>query len=85
MAEKLLNNGQLVWACRRGMLELDLLLLPFVEQVYPILSITQQSTFCRLLTFTDQDLFALLVGSQQHDEPLVNGMISLMRHFNTNS
>lgn len=40
------------WACRRGMLELDLLLEPYAMSVYPDLPATEQAQFCVLL---DQD------------------------------
>lgn len=32
------NKARLRWACRRGMLELDVLLMPFVEEGYDALS-----------------------------------------------
>lgn len=48
---------RLRWACRRGMLELDLVLLPFVENVYSALDETDQRLFDHLLDAEDQDLF----------------------------
>ena len=54
--------ARLKWACRRGMLELDVLLLPFVEQAFDKLSFEQQETFERLLTSDDPDLYAWFMG-----------------------
>ncbi len=48
---------RLRWASRRGMLELDLVLLPFVENVYAGLPSEDQARFDALLECEDQDLF----------------------------
>lgn len=40
------------------MLELDLVLLPFAEQIYPTLEPGDQELYWRLLEQEDQDLFA---------------------------
>lgn len=50
------------WQCRRGMLELDILLLPFVDKCYSALSAEQQETFVQLLKQTDQELYLWLLG-----------------------
>ncbi|MDY6827747.1 MAG: succinate dehydrogenase assembly factor 2 [Pseudomonadota bacterium] len=49
------------WSSRRGMLELDLLLLPFAEQVFPQLTPQHQALYVELLAQEDQQLFAWLV------------------------
>jgi antitoxin CptB len=72
------NIARLKWACRRGMLELDILLLPFVEQAYQDLSETQQATFERLLACDDPDLFAWFMGHQQCADPELNAMVQHM-------
>ncbi|MEY8216305.1 MAG: succinate dehydrogenase assembly factor 2, partial [Colwellia sp.] len=46
----LVNKARLKWACRRGMLELDVLFIPFVDEAYDDLSAKDQRTFERLLT-----------------------------------
>lgn len=57
MAEAV-NKSRLLWACRRGMLELDVLFIPFVKEAFDNLSTVDQFTFQRLLTCEDPDLFA---------------------------
>ena len=37
------SKPKLKWACRRGMLELDILLEPFVDEAYDALSIEKKS------------------------------------------
>lgn len=71
--------ARLKWACRRGMLELDVLLLPFVEQAFDKLSYEQQETFERLLTSDDPDLFAWFMGHQVCPDEELADMITHVR------
>jgi len=48
--------NRLRWRSRRGMLELDLLLLPFFDEVYRELEAGQQQTFVDMLEEDDPDL-----------------------------
>ena len=56
---------RLRWQCRRGLLELDILFLRFLEQRYPALSAAQQGCFRGLLDQSDQTLLAWLHGQQE--------------------
>jgi antitoxin CptB len=51
------------WAARRGMLELDLILGPYVEQEYMLLSHKDKEAFLLLLECEDSDLFAWFLKS----------------------
>lgn len=51
-----INFKRLRWRSRRGMLELDLLLLPFLEEVYKDLSNQEQQAYAKLLDQDDPDL-----------------------------
>ena len=51
------------WQCRRGMLELDLLLNNFVDKEVKNLTAEQQQTFEQLLSYPDQTLLDLLLGN----------------------
>jgi len=57
---------QLRWACRRGMLELDIILNDFLDAQYFTLTGYQQKSFENLLSRTDQELFRWLV---HHEVP----------------
>lgn len=70
--------ARLKWACRRGMLELDVLLLPFVEQAFDELSYEQQETFERLLTSDDPDLYAWAMGHQTCEDTALAEMVSMI-------
>ncbi|QPG06512.1 succinate dehydrogenase assembly factor 2 [Salinimonas marina] len=67
--------ARLKWACRRGMLELDVLFLPFVETGFKDMSFEQQEVFERLLTSDDPDLFAWFMGHQQCQDPELAAMV----------
>lgn len=55
--------SRLRWQCRRGMLELDILLGDFVDQHYQTLTPMQQSVFQDILKYPDQLLFDYFFGS----------------------
>jgi antitoxin CptB len=59
---EVVNKSRLKWACRRGMLELDVLFMPFVDEAFDELSNRDQFTFQRLLTCEDPELFAWFMG-----------------------
>lgn len=70
--------ARLRWACRRGMLELDVLLLPFVDQAFDTLTFQQKETFERLLSCDDPDLFAWFMGHQKCVDPDLSELISIV-------
>lgn len=47
--------NRLFWHSRRGMLELDVLLVPFTQEVYPTLSEADRELYVRLLSCEDQE------------------------------
>ena len=61
-----IEQKRLWWHSRRGMLELDVLLLPFVENKYAGLNPEDQAKYRKLLDCEDPDLFQWLM---QHAEP----------------
>lgn len=77
-ADVLKDKKRLRWACRRGMLELDILFLPFVEEAYDELSEAQKAVFRRLITCDDPDLFAWFMGHQTCEDEELDGMVKLM-------
>jgi len=69
------NVDRLRWQCRRGMLELDYLLLEFLEQQFESLPEAMKADFVRLLEAPDQDLQRWLVGGQAVPEPGLNALV----------
>ncbi|MDF2177990.1 succinate dehydrogenase assembly factor 2 [Aliiglaciecola sp. CAU 1673] len=63
------------WACRRGMLELDVLFRPFYEQQFLTLDDEDKETFERLLTCDDPDLYAWVMGHQACTDAKLAAMV----------
>jgi antitoxin CptB len=69
------NKPRLRWACRRGMLELDVLFLPFVNEAYDELSAENKLIFERLLACEDPELFAWFMGHETCEDKELNEMV----------
>lgn len=66
------------WRCNRGMLELDLLLIPFVENKFQSLSSEQKALFIKLLEYEDPLLFGWLMGHQEVDIDELKPIVKLI-------
>ena len=71
---------RVLWHCRRGMLELDILLNRFARQVYPELEADKQRQFERLLEYNDTQLASWLL----HKEPPVDRVLADLIHLIVN-
>ena len=74
-----MNKNRLLWASRRGMLELDLILTPFVENVYDTLSKDDQLRFEVLLECEDQTLFMWFMQRENPSDPNMDRIIKIVR------
>lgn len=66
------------WACRRGMLELDLIFESYVLERFPHASPEEQALFVEFLTSADQDLFDWLLNKKEPENPKFNQMIKIL-------
>lgn len=64
-----LEHKRLMWHCRRGMLELDVLLLPFCREEYLSLSAEDQAKFADLIACEDPDLFTWFMQHSVAENP----------------
>ena len=55
-----------VWHSRRGMLELDELLVPFVKEAFPQLSEREKHIYIQFIKHEDTDLFHWMI---EHGQP----------------
>ncbi|MCF1427166.1 MAG: succinate dehydrogenase assembly factor 2 [Shewanella sp.] len=74
-----MSTSRVKWACRRGMLELDVLFQPFVENRYEELSDDDKQQFARLLCCEDPELFAWFMGHEQCPDPELARMVIEVR------
>ena len=56
------------WRSRRGLLELDLLLVPFAEQGFASLPAEQQALYGEMLDFEDVEIYAWIAGRESPPE-----------------
>ena len=61
-AQNQAESRRLAWRCRRGLLELDIVLQRFVAQYYEGLSVAELSAFDAMLALPDNDFWALVSG-----------------------
>ena len=61
----MINRNRIHWACRRGMLELDLFLLPFFNAKFDTLTSDEQEDFYVLLEESDPTLQDWLMNNSE--------------------
>jgi len=76
-----LNIDKVRWSCRRGMLELDHILIPFCDEVFASLATDKQLNFVRLLQATDQDLYNWLLGTDLPEQPELQDLAMVLRYL----
>lgn len=69
------------WASRRGMLELDLILIPFVERRLRDLDAVDQQRYVSLLECEDTELFAWFMQSQRPTDTELAGIVDQIINF----
>jgi len=69
------------WAARRGMLELDLVLAPFVSDCYAALDAVGRRRVQRLLQCEDQDLFAWLLQRERPADEELAAIVAQILQF----
>ncbi|MCO7225476.1 succinate dehydrogenase assembly factor 2 [Pleionea sp. CnH1-48] len=79
MTEQRFNEKRIRWTCRRGMLELDVILIPFFERYFSSMDDELKATFVRLLEEADPDLFNWLMG---HGQPEDEALAAMIRYIN---
>lgn len=72
------QRKRLYWHSRRGMWELDLMLMPFLERRFDELSDEDQQLYVTLLAEEDQDLFMWLMRREVPSDPELHRMVKLV-------
>lgn len=80
-SQESLNRRHIKWRCRRGMLELDLMLEPFVDYAFDVLSPTMKEKFVVLLSETDQQLQRWLLGNDIPKDPKIHDLVLVIRYY----
>jgi antitoxin CptB len=68
--------SELKWRCRRGMLELDILLNTYLDKTYHTMSQQQGAVFTEVLDYPDQVLLDLLLGNMRSSNTEINSLVA---------
>tara|TARA_B110000196_G_C20959544_1_gene573269 strand:+ start:39 stop:287 length:249 start_codon:yes stop_codon:yes gene_type:complete len=69
------NRSRLLWRCRRGIREMDIVLQEFLDQSYDILNDADKSSFSQLLNESDLDILNWIM---EKDEPRNDGLKNII-------
>ncbi len=67
------------WRCRRGMLELDIVLQRFVDKHYTQLNETELQQFDTLLNLPDNDLWDMITTRKKLGDKKLQPMLQLLQ------
>ncbi|WP_411705058.1 FAD assembly factor SdhE [Edaphovirga cremea] len=76
------NKSRIHWACRRGMRELDISIMPFFEYEFDTLTDEDKAIFVRLLQSDDPDLFNWLMNHGAPEDKELQRMVNLIQTRN---
>jgi antitoxin CptB len=71
--------SRLRWLCRRGMKELDLVMSAYLDRHYASATPSRQAQFRGLLQLPDPDLYNLLLGRGEPDDPELSALLQALR------
>ncbi|GAD90673.1 MULTISPECIES: succinate dehydrogenase assembly factor 2 [Vibrio] len=69
------QKARIKWACRRGMLELDVVIMPFFDECFDELTEQEKKDFVALLECDDPDLFTWVMGHGRSENLALAAMI----------
>jgi antitoxin CptB len=71
-------DGRLVWRCRRGMKELDLVLMRYLRERWATAAADERAQFERILELPDPTLAAYLMGRETPPDPRMQEVLALL-------
>ena len=72
---------KILWQCRRGLWELDAILIPFVEKNFSNLEEIEIENFKKLLAYEDIEIFDILVNKKPFEDTEIGGIVSKILEF----
>ena len=72
---------KILWQCRRGLWELDAILIPFVERNFSNLDEIEIENFKKLLAYEDIEIFDILVNKKPFEDTEIDGIVSKILEF----
>ena len=79
----MVDKKRILWRCRRGMKELDVMLERFVTRELATLNAGEKATLDRLLDARDPDLFRWLTGDESPTDVALKRLVQRIRASQT--
>lgn len=76
--EESIGFKRLKWHCRRGMLELDVLLEPFLEEEFENLDDDDKRRFYKLIQVEDQEMFVWFMQREVPSDPDIARIVKII-------
>ena len=73
--------SKVIWKCRKGIREIDILLSNYTEKVYPTLSSEQQSVYVEFIDLDTYEILDMLVNNKPYDKKYQK-IVEALRSFN---
>ena len=73
------ERDRIRWRCRRGLLELDLVLNEFLESRFEQLTTQQKVALTQLLDLSDNDLWDLVIGRAEIEDAECAEIVTMLR------
>ena len=73
------EKSKLLWHCRRGIREMDILFREFIEQHYDDLSDDDKQSFSTLLDEADLDILNWIMGKDTPNTDELKNIIAIIR------
>lgn len=71
---------RLRWRCvRRGLLEVDISLTRFLDEQFDKLNDEEQQAFVELADMEDHDVWHLISGQAECDDPRISSIVAMLR------
>ena len=72
---------KILWQCRRGLWELDAILIPFVEKYFTKMDKKEIDDFRKLLTYEDIEIFDILVNKKPFEDKNLEKIVEMINRF----
>jgi|TARA_B100001059_G_scaffold54713_1_gene49224 antitoxin CptB len=77
-----MDDKEIIWKCRRGTKELDMLMTGFYNKYYKSASKSQKDAFIKLLSLEDPVLYDLILNKISSKDIAVNEIADMICNMN---
>ena len=76
---------KILWQCRRGLWELDAILIPFFEKYFTKMGPKEIEDFRKLLAYEDIEIFDILVNKKSFEDKNLIKIVEMINQFQDSS